>query len=63
MAAAAGVRNVGVIDRRIGSAACEHLVGAAVAVLAIGGDLARGRDLRMRAVRIGILRIGMAVRA
>ena len=63
MAASAGYGNVGVIDRRVGCAAGEHLVGAAVAVLAIGGDLAGGDDLRMRAVRVGILRIGMAVGA
>ena len=46
-----------------GCAAGQHLVGATMAVLAIGSDLAGGVDLRMAAVRVGVLRIGMAVGA
>ena len=63
MAATARVRNVGVIYRRVRRAPGKHFVGASVAVLAISGDLAARDDLRMHAVRVGILRIGMAIRA
>ena len=38
-------------------------MGFAVAVLAIGADLAGMRDLRMQALRVGISRIGMATHA
>ena len=63
MAAAASGRNVRTVDRRIGGAPGKYLVGTAMAVLAIGGDFAGGDDLRMRAVRRGVLCVGVAVGA
>jgi hypothetical protein len=63
VAAAAGVRDVGVIDRGIRISACQHLVGIPVTVLAIGRGLAGRGDLRMGAVRVGFLGIRMAVGA
>ena len=61
VASAAGVRNVGVIDRRVRGSAGYHLVGAAVTVLAIRGYPAPRHNLGMRAVGIGVLRVGMAI--
>lgn len=63
MAAAAGCRNVGVIDGGIGSAAGEYLVSATMAVLAICGDLSAGDDFGMGAVGVGILSVRVAVDA
>ena len=63
VASTAGFGNMSAIDRRVGRAAGEHFVGAAVAVLAIGCNLSAGDDLRMRAVCVSILRAGMAVSA
>ena len=61
MAAPAGVRNVSVIDRGIRISARQHLVGVPVTVLTIGRGFAGSGDLCMRAVRVGVLRIGVAV--
>jgi hypothetical protein len=63
MAPAAGFGNVSAIDRRVGRAAGEHFVGAAVAVLAIGGNLSAGDDLGVGAVCVSILRASMAISA
>ena len=63
MAAPAGIGNVGVIHRGVWIAAGQHFVGVSMTVLAIGGGFAGGRDLRMRAVRVGVLRISMAIGA
>lgn len=63
MAAAAGVWNVGVIDRRVRGSAGEDFVGAAVAVLTIGGDPAARDDLCVCAMSESVLRVGMAIGA
>ena len=63
MASAAGGRNMGMIDGRIGMAACENVVGVSVAVQAIGCNFAGGNGLGVCAVRVGRLCVGMAIGA
>jgi len=63
VAAATGSRNMRVIDGRIWMAAGQHLMRAAMAILAIRRDLAAGDNLRVCAVRVSSLCIGMAVSA
>ncbi len=63
MAASAGIGNVGVIDRGIRISAGQHLVRVPVTVLAIGRGFAGSGDLCVRAVRVGILRVSMAIGA
>src|SRR5215831_16941089 len=61
MAPTARGGNMRMVDGRIRMAAGQHLVGVAVAVLAISGGFAGGNGRRMRAVRVGILRVSVAV--
>ena len=63
MTAPTGVGNIGVIDRRIGISARQHLVGISMAVLTICRGLAGSGDLCMRTVRVGVLRVSMAIGA
>ena len=63
VAAAAGIRNVSVIYRGIGISAGQHFVCVAMTVLAVGGCFARGGNLRVHAVRVGVFGISMAVGA
>ena len=61
VASAAGLRNVGARDLRLGIAGRQHLVHAAVAVLALGHvGVAGGRGLGVNAVIVGGLLISVA---
>ena len=64
VAPAAGERNIGVIHRRFGIAARQHLVRAAMAVFAVGrGHLSGLARLGVHAVRVCLLRVCVALRA
>lgn len=63
MAAAARIRNILVADRRFGIVRSEDLVRSAVAILAAGGRRSCSAGNRMRAVREGLLRVGVALGA
>jgi len=63
VASAAGDRDMRMVDGRIGMTASENVVGITMTVLAIRGNSAAGDDLGMCAVRVGGLRVGMAIGA
>jgi len=63
MAAAAGGRDVGVVDGRFGIACPHYLVNVAVAVFATGGNLSTFVDFRMDAVCIRLAGVGVTLRA
>ena len=60
--AAAGLRNIDVIDRRLRVRDCRGFVRAAMAIDTRGGGRFSGGELRVGAVAVGGLRVGVALR-
>ena len=61
VAAAARGRNVDVVDGRLGIVTGDDFVDIAVAILAASGNFAGACDLGVNAVRVGFVRVGMAL--